>query len=74
MFVTDTQCNEVAEQLFTSFEHGELHSQSSIKEVARVAQELLTDNGLPSRWSLACVISKKAQAAWRGTIDLTKEG
>ena len=52
-FVSDSQCNELADNLLNSFAVGELHSQSSIKEIARVAQELLADDGLPTRWSLA---------------------
>lgn len=67
-FVADRQCNELAESLLNCFEVGSLHSQSSTKAVAKVAQELLADEGLPTRWSLACVIAKKAQAAWREQI------
>jgi hypothetical protein len=71
-FVTDRQCNELADTLLASFEVGSLHSQSSTKAVAKVAQELLADDGLPTRWSLACVIAKKAQAAWQQQIIQTK--
>jgi hypothetical protein len=71
-FVSDSQCNELAEILLNWFEVGSLHSQSSTKEVARVAQELLADDGLPTRWSLACVIAKKAQAAWHQQIFQTQ--
>ena len=71
-FVTDRQCNELADTLLNSFEVGSLHSQSSTKAVAKAAQELLADDGLPTRWSLACVIAKKAQAAWQQQIIQTK--
>lgn len=71
-FVSDSQCNELAEILLQWFEVGNLHSQSSVAEIARVAQELLADDGLPTRWSLACVIAKKAQAAWHQQIFQTK--
>jgi hypothetical protein len=33
---------------------------------------LLADDGLPTRWSLACVIAKKAQAAWHQQIFQTQ--
>ena len=72
-FVSDSQCNELADSLLNSFAVGELHSQSSVAEIARVAQELLADDGLPTRWSLACVIAKKAQAAWHEEILQTKK-
>jgi len=71
-FVSDSQCNELAEILLQWFEVGNLHSQSSTKEIAKVAQELLADDGLPTKWSLACVIAKKAQAAWQQQILQTK--
>jgi hypothetical protein len=73
-FVSDSQCNELAEILLQWFEVGNLHSQSSTKEVAKVAKELLVDDGLPTRWSLACVIARKAQAAWHHQILQTKKG
>ena len=71
-FVSDSQCNELAESLLSWFEVGNLHSQSSTKEIAREAQELLADDGLPTRWSLACVIAKKARAAWHQQILQTR--
>lgn len=67
-FVTDQQCNEIAEELLNCFEIGTLHSKSSTKSVAKVARELLADEGLPTRWSLACVIAKKAQFTWHEII------
>ena len=73
-FVSDSQCNELAEILLQWFEVGNLHSQSSTKEVAEVAKELLADDGLPTKWSLACVIARKAQAAWQNQILQTKKG
>ena len=72
MFVSEDKCNEVADSMLNSFAVGELHSQSSVAEIARVAQEWLADDGLPTRWSLACAIAKKAQAAWQEEILRTK--
>jgi len=72
MFVSDEKCNEIAERLLLSFEVGDLHSRSKTGHVARAAMWLLEDEGLPNRWSLACVIAKKAQAAWQEEILITK--
>tara|TARA_Y100001938_G_C7884189_1_gene326516 strand:+ start:115 stop:351 length:237 start_codon:yes stop_codon:yes gene_type:complete len=72
MFVSDEKCNEIAEEMLLLMEVGDLHSQSKIKHVARAAMILLHDEGLPARWSLACVIAKKAQAAWQEQIHRTK--
>lgn len=71
MFVTDKKVNEVAEELLVQFEVGELHSRCSTGAVARKAMELLADNGLPRRQSLAFVIAKKAQAAWHEQVHQT---
>ena len=71
MFVSDEKVNEVAEELLVRFEVGDLHSQTSTGAVARRAMELLADNGLPRRQSLAFVIAKKAQAAWHEQVHQT---
>jgi len=71
MFVTDEKVNEVAEELLYQFEVGELHSRCSTGTVARAAMEVLADNGLPLRQSLAFVIAKKAQAAWIEQVHQT---
>lgn len=72
MFVSDDKCNEIAEELLLLMEVGDLHSQSKTGHVAKAAMDLLADEGLPARWSLACVIAKKAQAAWQEQIFRTK--
>ena len=72
VFVSDKKCNELADELLVWFESGDLHSRSRTGVIAKVALELLADEGLPKRWSLACVIAKKAHAAWLEIIHKTK--
>jgi len=72
-FVTNKQIADVAEEILTEFEIGNLHSNSSIKSIVPFAQEALTEANLPTRFSLACVVAKTALAAWQETIFQTKK-
>ncbi len=67
-FVTDEQIDEVANDLQSSFEIGNLHSMSSIKEIVPEARAALADAGFPDRASLAVVVAKVALMKWRETI------
>ena len=72
MFVSDETINEIASDMQSLFEF-DLHSQSSISEIARAAREELADRGLPTRKSLAVVIAKVALMKWQSTVFEAKE-
>lgn len=72
MFVTNDRLLEVAEGMQCKFEFGNLHSRSSLREVASEAQEELRDLGLPTRRSLAFVVAKMAIAKWHEAIVSTR--
>ena len=71
-FVTNKQIAEVAQEILTNFEIGDLHSRSSIKSIVPVAQEALAEANLPTRFSLACLVAKSALAIWQETVFKTK--
>jgi len=71
MFVSDQTITEIASDMQPRFEC-DLHSQSSISEIARAAREELADRGLPTRKSLSVVIAKVALMTWQSTIFETK--
>lgn len=73
MFVTDQKIAEVADEMQSLFEVGQLHSQSKIGIIARHAREALADNGLPTRKSLCLVVAKVALMTWQETIHQTKQ-
>jgi hypothetical protein len=72
MFVTENQIAEIAEDMHRNAFGWSLFSQSSIREIADVAQERLADLGLPTRRSLAIAIAKTSLALWHETIHQTK--
>tara|TARA_R110000751_G_scaffold103389_1_gene198633 strand:+ start:229 stop:459 length:231 start_codon:yes stop_codon:yes gene_type:complete len=72
MFITDQKIAEVANDMQSLFEIGDLHTRSSIKAIAWKAKEALTDNGLPSRQSLCFVVAKVALTTWQETVHQTK--
>ena len=72
MFVTNEKVSEIADNLLSNFEVGDLHSRSSLREIARHARDELADNGLPTRRSLCFVVAKVALANWVGTVDAHK--
>jgi hypothetical protein len=69
MFVTEEQIDAVANELQSSFEVGNLHSQSTIKQILPSAKEALIDAGFPNRSSLAVVVSKIALMKWQSTVS-----
>ena len=71
MFVSDKTIAEIASDMQSRFEF-DLHSRSSISEVARAAREELADRGLPTRKSLSFVIAKVALMTWQSTVFETK--
>ena len=71
MFVSAETVLEIASDMQPRFE-SDLHSQSSISEIARAAREELADRGLPTRKSLSVVIAKVALMTWQSTIFETK--
>tara|TARA_R110000787_G_scaffold240905_1_gene347114 strand:+ start:566 stop:796 length:231 start_codon:yes stop_codon:yes gene_type:complete len=73
MFVTNKTILEIAENLQSEFEHGDLHSQSSINEIAKLAQNELLERQLPTRKSLAFVVAKNALNLWHETVFQTKK-
>jgi hypothetical protein len=70
-FLHQDDIDEVASQVLTHFEFN-LTSRSRIHEIADVAQEILIENHLPDRRSLAIVIAKQAKARFVGQIESTK--
>ncbi len=73
MFVTDKTISEIAETLQSDFENGDLHSRSNIHQIAKLAQQELSERELPIRKSLAIVIAKVALATWQETIFKTNQ-
>jgi len=71
MFVSQNKVEALAEELAERF-HFDLHSQMTVGQVAKVAMEMLEDEGLPQRKSLALAIAKIAQALFAGQIIHTK--
>ena len=67
MFVSDKTIADIASDMQSRFEF-DLHSQSSISEIARAAREELADRGLPTRKSLSVVIAKVALMTWQSTV------
>ena len=72
MFITNDRLLDVADGMQWRFDIGNLHSRSSLREVASEAQEELRDLGLPTRQSLAFVVAKMAIAQWHETIVSTR--
>jgi len=73
MFVTDQKIAEVAEDLLPLFEVGDLHSRTRVGKIAIHAKEALQEHGMPTRFSLCCVVAKVALAAWQEEILKTKK-
>jgi len=72
MFVTDEKIAEVAEDLLPLFEVGDLHSRTKVGKIAIHAKEALQEHGLPTRFSLCCVVAKVALTTWQEQILKTK--
>ena len=72
MFVTDQKIAEIADEMQSLFEVGDLHTQSSAKAIAWKAKEALADNGFPTRQSLCFVVAKAALMTWQETVHQTK--
>ena len=70
-YVSNQRAYEVACDTLTLYEVGNLHSQSSTRQVARCVQRILTDEGLNTRWSLCLMIAKQAQVMWLGQVRRT---
>ena len=73
MFVDDRKIAEVAEDLLPLFEVGDLHSRTRVSAIAVHAREALQEHGLPTRFSLCCVVAKVALMAWQEDILKTKK-
>lgn len=73
MFVTDEKIAEVAEDLMPLFEIGDLHSRTRIGKIAIHAKEALQEHGMPTRFSLCCVVAKVALMFWQEKILQTKK-
>tara|TARA_A100000172_G_C2998619_1_gene95483 strand:- start:452 stop:682 length:231 start_codon:yes stop_codon:yes gene_type:complete len=73
MFVTDKKIAEVAEELLPLFEVGDLHSRTKVGKIAIHAKEALQEHGLPTRFSLCCVVAKVALTAWQEEVLKTKQ-
>jgi len=70
-FLHQSDIDEVVSELLTHFQFN-LTSRSSIHAIADKAQEILIDNHLPDRRSLAIIIAKQAKARFVGQIESTK--
>jgi hypothetical protein len=70
-FLHQSDIDEVVSELLTHFQFN-LTSRSSIHTIADKAQEILIDNRLPDRRSLAIIIAKQAKARFVGQIESTK--
>ena len=73
MFVTDEKIAGVAEDLMPLFEIGDLHSRTKIGKIAIHAKEALREHGMPTRFSLCCVVAKVALMFWQEKILQTKK-
>ena len=70
-FLHQSDIDEVASQVLTHFQFN-LTSRSTIAEIADVAHDILIENLLPDRRSLAVIIAKQAKARFVGQIESTK--
>ncbi len=73
MFVSDKKIAEVAEDLLPLFEVGDLHTQTRVGKIAIHAKEALLEHGLPTRFSLCCVVAKVALMTWQEEVLKTKQ-
>jgi|TARA_R110000824_G_scaffold109107_1_gene256519 hypothetical protein len=73
MFVTNKIISEIAQDLQTDFENGDLHTKSNIHQIAKLVQSELADRQLPTRKSLAIVIAKISLTLWHETVFQTKK-
>ena len=70
-FLHQSDIDEVVSELLTHFQFN-LTSRSPISEIADKAQDILIENRLPDRRSLAIIIAKQAKARFVGQIQSTK--
>ena len=70
-FLHQSDIDEVVSELLTHFQFN-LTSRSTIHEIADKDQDILIENHLPDRRSLAIVIAKQAKARFVGQIESTK--
>lgn len=71
-YVPQTVLASVALEIQENFEFN-LHSQSTIAEIAQTAQSVFDDMGLRPRRSAVVATAKMAKAIFAGTINATKK-
>jgi len=72
-YISDYQLEPVLDELVANFEYQQ-HSDTPIKRVAEVAQQLVIDHGLTDRprWSLCLMLAKQAKFLWHQRCVITK--
>lgn len=64
-YVSEQQIDSIAESLADQLEHGNLYSNSPVREFIPYVLEELQDRKLPARKSLASVIANVIKLKWR---------
>ena len=64
-YVTEKQIDSIAESLADQLEHGNLYSNSPVRDFIPYVLEELQDRKLPARKSLASVIANVIKLKWR---------
>ena len=71
-YVSDERAHMVARETLAAFTAGNLHSRSSLLDIARRVRDILADEGLNTRWSLCVMIAKRARYMWFARVRNTK--
>lgn len=64
-YVTQKEIDSIAQSLADQLEHGNLYSNSPIKDFIPYVIDELSDRNLPTRKSLASVIANVIKLKWR---------
>lgn len=64
-YVTEKEIDSIAESLADQLEHGNLYSNSPVRDFVPYVLEELQDRKLPARKSLASVIANVIKLKWR---------
>ena len=76
-YVTEKEIDSIAESLADQLEHGNLYSNSPVRDFVPYVLEELQDRKLPARKSLASVIANVIKLKWRArslSVKTTLEG
>jgi len=67
-YITDKEIDAIAESLADQLEHGNLYSDSPVRDIVPYVIEELQDRKLPTRKSLASLIAKVVKLKWHARI------